>query len=75
MSLVMIRCPVTGRPVSTAIEAEPAVFRRLPRVAGRMRCPACGQDHVWNVGAAWLADAPHPVEPAKRNATERNAAA
>ena len=46
MSSVMIRCPITGRPVSTAIEIEPSVFRKLPKVAARMLCPACGQEHV-----------------------------
>ena len=44
MSLVMIRCPETGRAVSTAIETEPATFRKLPPVPGHMHCPACGRD-------------------------------
>ena len=68
MSSVMIRCPATGRPVSTGVETEPVVFRGLPKVAGRMHCPACGQEHVWSVGTAWLAGeplpAPVPEEPA-----------
>ncbi len=58
MSSVMISCPTTGRPVSTAIEMEPIVFNRLPNLAGRMGCPACGQEHVWVMRSAWLADAP-----------------
>jgi hypothetical protein len=62
MSSVMISCPATGRPVSTGIETEPAVFARLPRVAARMLCPACGQEHGWNVGAAWLAGEPPAAE-------------
>ena len=37
MGAVMIRCPRTGRAVSTAIETEPQVFSRLPDVAARMR--------------------------------------
>ncbi|HYC17519.1 MAG TPA: hypothetical protein VEC94_09940 [Pseudolabrys sp.] len=64
MSSVMIRCPATGLDVSTAIETEPSVFRKLPRVAGRMHCPACGQDHVWTVGCAWLAGEPRLVDQA-----------
>jgi hypothetical protein len=32
MSLVMIKCPLTGRAVSTAIETEASSFRRLPKV-------------------------------------------
>jgi predicted RNA-binding Zn-ribbon protein involved in translation (DUF1610 family) len=68
MSSVMIRCPSTGRPVATGIETEPAVFRRLPRVAARMQCPACGEEHVWNIGTAWLAGEPEPAEPVQGTA-------
>ena len=70
MSSVMIRCPNTGRGVSTEIETEPNVFRKLPKVAARMRCPACGQEHVWTVSSAWLAKDPptsdrlHPIKAA-----------
>ena len=39
MGAVMIRCPRTGRAVSTAIETEPAVFSRLPEVAGADALP------------------------------------
>jgi predicted RNA-binding Zn-ribbon protein involved in translation (DUF1610 family) len=65
MSSVMIKCPNTGRAVSTAIETEPSVFRQLPEVASRMMCPACGQEHVWTTGSAWVAGEPHLVEPVK----------
>jgi hypothetical protein len=58
MSAVMIRCPVTGRPVSTAIETEPSVFRKLPKVSSRMHCPACGKDHAWSISSAWLSGEP-----------------
>jgi endogenous inhibitor of DNA gyrase (YacG/DUF329 family) len=61
MSAVMIRCPTSGRAVSTAIETEPGDFRRLPTIAARMRCPACGRDHVWTVRSAWLDGAPKPA--------------
>ena len=62
MSSVMIKCPNTGRSVSTAIETEPSVFRRLPKVASRMLCPACGQEHVWVTSSAWLAGEPRLVD-------------
>jgi hypothetical protein len=52
----MIRCPRTGEAVSTAIETEPSVFSRLPEVAGRMRCSACGEEHVWTAREAWLGE-------------------
>ena len=61
MSLVMIKCPVTGRAVSTAIETEPSSFRRLPKVTAQMRCPACGCDHEWTVSSAWLSGEPRLV--------------
>jgi hypothetical protein len=62
MSSVMIKCPNTGRSVSTAIETEPNVFRRLPKVASRMLCPACGQEHVWMTSSVWLAGEPELAE-------------
>jgi len=61
MSSVMIKCPNTGETVSTAIETEPAVFRRLPNVSSRMLCPACGKEHVWTTGSAWLSNGPRPL--------------
>ena len=61
MSSVMVLCPKTGRAVSTAIEVESSVFRRLPKLAGRMHCPACGEEHVWSTGSAWLSGEPRPV--------------
>ena len=61
MSLVMIKCPVTGRAVSTAIETEPNSFRRLPTVKAHMCCPACGRDHEWTVSSAWLSGEPRLV--------------
>jgi len=64
MSSVMIACPETGRAVSTAIEVEPSVFRKLPNVAARMRCPACGKEHVWSTASAWLAGEPRLVRKA-----------
>jgi predicted RNA-binding Zn-ribbon protein involved in translation (DUF1610 family) len=54
MGSVMIRCPNTGSAVSTQIEIESNVFRKLPKIAARMTCPACGQEHVWMTSTAWL---------------------
>ena len=63
MSSVMIRCPNTGRAVSTAIEVEPHVFRKLPKISARMLCPACRQEHDWSISSAWLANEPRLVRP------------
>jgi predicted RNA-binding Zn-ribbon protein involved in translation (DUF1610 family) len=70
MSSVMIRCPTTGRTVSTEIETEPGVFRQLPNIRARMRCPACGREHVWRVSEAWLAGEPRLVEAGHAAGTE-----
>ena len=58
MATVMIRCPRTNRAVSTQIDTELVVFERLPEVAARLHCPACGEVHVWTAREAWLSDAP-----------------
>jgi hypothetical protein len=54
MGVVMIRCPRTGRAVSTEIETELSVFNRLPVVPARMCCPLCGEEHIWTASEAWL---------------------
>ena len=58
MGTLMIRCPRTDRAVSTEIDTEASVHERLPEVASRLICPACGEVHVWTAKEAWLADAP-----------------
>ncbi len=63
MGTVMIRCPRTNRAVSTQIGTEVSVFERLPEVASRLRCPACGEEHVWTARDAWLSDAPLVPQP------------
>ncbi|MEI9803949.1 MAG: hypothetical protein WDN48_05120 [Pseudolabrys sp.] len=65
MSSVMIECPKNGRPVSTGIEVEPSVFRELPKIASKMTCPACGQEHAWTTRSAWLTGEPRLVAPLK----------
>jgi endogenous inhibitor of DNA gyrase (YacG/DUF329 family) len=56
MSLVLIKCPETGRVVSTGIEMERATFDALPNVGAPMKCPACASTHVWSKKDAWLAE-------------------
>lgn len=62
MSLVMIKCPHTARPISTGIEVESSEFERLPDVAMVESCSACGMVHAFKKKDAWLVDyAGHPV--------------
>ncbi len=70
LSLVMIKCPNTGRSVSTAIEVEPIVFRALPEMSARMLCSACGQEHVFALSSAWLANAPRVVRAERPTGSE-----
>ena len=57
MATVMVRCPTTGRAVSTEIETELSIFQKLPEVPSRLQCPLCGQEHVWTAREVWLAEA------------------
>ena len=58
MGTLMIRCPRTDRAISTEIDTDPAVHQRLPQVAARLMCPACGEVHIWTAKDAWLAETP-----------------
>ena len=54
MGVVTIRCPKTGVHVSVGLEVAPEAFKSLRPGVARMRCPACGSEHVWSKGMAWL---------------------
>jgi len=54
MSLIFIKCPETGRDVSTGIEMDRSTFDNLPNVGAQTKCPACGGFHVWSKAEAWL---------------------
>jgi hypothetical protein len=56
MGMVMIRCPSSGRTVSTGIELEKQTFIQLPDVSSGMSCSACGGHHIWRKAEAWLND-------------------
>jgi hypothetical protein len=56
MSVVVIRCPTTGRTISTGIETDQSTFDKLPDVRTHSRCPLCGFEHFWWKREAWLAD-------------------
>ncbi len=54
MGTVMIRCPATGRPISTGIEAERERFVRSPVFFARTFCPMCRTEHEWFAQQAWV---------------------
>ena len=59
MSVIMIRCPKTGREISTGIECEGDDFKKLPFVIAQTACPSCGCEHSWSKSDAWLKEGPY----------------
>jgi hypothetical protein len=57
MGCVMITCPVTGKPVSTGIDAELAALDQAIPFQAFVHCPACGADHGWSRSDAWISEA------------------
>jgi hypothetical protein len=54
MGTIMIRCPNTGRAISTGIETDPVTFVHLPDLLSQSKCSLCGAEHVWWTREAWL---------------------
>jgi hypothetical protein len=62
MGTLMIRCPDTGRDISTGLVADRRSFARMPVFFARVLCPLCNTEHEWFAREAWLCEA----EPAFR---------
>jgi hypothetical protein len=45
--LVLIRCPKTGRYVSTGINSDPELLSFSSNVRHRIECPYCRKEHAW----------------------------
>jgi predicted RNA-binding Zn-ribbon protein involved in translation (DUF1610 family) len=58
MGFIAIYCPRTGREVSTGVESDRDAFQKLRPVVVRMKCPACGSEHVWSKATARLVEVP-----------------
>jgi hypothetical protein len=56
MATLLIKCPHTGKAISTGIEIDPDSFADLPDVLSHV-CPECGLEHAWWTREAWLEDA------------------
>ena len=61
--VVMVRCPSTGRELSTGVEMDEETFQHLSDIRSQMTCPICGIDHIWSTREAWLGN-PAPSLPA-----------
>lgn len=56
MGELMIRCPATGKPVSTGIHMERAKFRSMPVFFSSSFCSSCGASHEWFARDAWMCE-------------------
>jgi hypothetical protein len=54
MGTVMIRCPTTGRDISTGIVADRDDFASSSVFFARSHCPICGVVHEWFATDAWV---------------------
>ncbi len=48
MRTIMIKCPKTGRWISTGIDVHPDSYASIPDTVAKIRCSACGQNHLWS---------------------------
>ena len=56
MGVVMIRCPQTGRDISTGIEMDTERFAASPVFFSRVQCPLCAREHEWFAKDAWVCE-------------------
>jgi hypothetical protein len=49
MAMVMIRCPATGHQAFTGIETDASSVNFIPPINTRLKCPRCGDTHVWSI--------------------------
>lgn len=68
MGTLMIRCPDTGRNISTGLVADRKSFATMPVFFARVLCPLCNTEHEWFAREAWLCETEPPLRhrPANR---------
>ena len=71
MGMVMIKCPHTGRAISTGIEAERESYGRAAVFFARTFCPICRTNHEWFARQAWVRDTGPILEPDLRRSRPR----
>jgi hypothetical protein len=54
MGIVMIRCPATGREISTGIQIDRPQFESTPVFFAQTYCPFCRAEHRWFAKDAWV---------------------
>jgi hypothetical protein len=62
MGIVMIKCPQTGRGISTGMSADRNTFNITPVFFARAYCPFCQAEHEWFAKEAWICEQePEPL--------------
>ena len=56
MGTVMVKCPDTGRDISTGIVADRESFNATPVFFARVYCPLCQVEHEWFAKEAWVCE-------------------
>lgn len=56
MGTVMIKCPDTGKMLSTGIGMDKASFASASLSKNGVKCPHCGKTHIWDKKDAWVQD-------------------
>lgn len=74
MGTLMIRCPETGRAVSTDISVSREAFAAMPVFFSRTFCPYCRVSHEWFAKHAWVAEAVTTVRESMHEQTGRRVA-
>ncbi len=59
MGMLMIRCPKTGRAISTGTYVEIPAFRSAPVFFSRTYCLHCHAMHEWFARDAWVRESEH----------------
>lgn len=54
MGNVMIRCPITGREISTGIKTDRPTFECSPVFFAQSFCRFCRTEHQWFAKDAWV---------------------
>jgi hypothetical protein len=54
MGIVMIRCPITGREISTGIKIDRPTFECSPVFFAQTYCRFCRTEHQWFAKDAWV---------------------
>jgi hypothetical protein len=54
MGIVMIRCPATGRGISTGMKADRLHFECSPVFFAQSYCRFCRSEHQWFAKDAWV---------------------